>query len=338
MRAAVFDRPGRPLRIETVDDPTPGAKEVVVRVERCGICGSDLHITEGHGYTAPSGTVLGHEFAGEIVAVGSDAQQFSVGDRVAAMPIIGCGACRYCLAGAPAWCVSIGYTFGGYAEYARVSAVTAIRLPAKLGSADAALAEPLAIGLHGVASARMQPGAHVLVQGAGPIGLSALFWAKRLGAGRVDVIEGAAARVAIAREMGADSVSPPAQRQPDMLSPPDPEAPDIVIECVGRPGLLSDAMVRVARGGVVVSLGFCLVPDTLVPSFACSKEVQLLFPSLYTRREFELAVEVLDRGAVEPRRMVTATVGLDELPGKFESLRGTPAECKVLIDPTRATA
>lgn len=335
MRAAVFDRPGRPLQIESVADPSPGIDELIVKVHRCGICGSDLHLTEGHGYTAPSGTILGHEFAGEVVAIGKGVTRFSVGDRVAAMPIIGCGTCRYCMAGTPAWCTSIGFTFGGYAEYACASAVTAVKLPATLSSADAALAEPLAVALHGVAAAGMRPGARVLIQGAGPIGLSVLFWAKRLGAGRVEMVEGVERRAAIAREMGADSVAAPVKVEEGMQTAVDAEAPDIVVECVGRPGLLGQAIARVARGGAVVSLGYCMQPDTLVPALAGNKEATLLFPQLYTRREFEFAIEVLDRGALEPAAMVTATIGLDQLPGKFESLRRSPADCKVLIDPAR---
>lgn len=335
MRAAVFDRPGRPLQIESVADPSPGVNELIVKVDRCGICGSDLHLTEGHGYTAPSGTILGHEFVGEVVATGKGVQQFSVGDRVAAMPIIGCGTCRYCLAGTPGWCTSIRYTFGGYAEYATVSAVTAVKLPTNLISADAALAEPLAVALHGVAAAGLRPGARVLIQGAGPIGLSVLFWARRLGAGRVEMVEGAERRAAIAREMGADSVAAPGAVEAGMQPSLDPQAPDIVVECVGRPGLLVQAIACVARGGTVVSLGYCMQPDTLVPALAGNKETKLIFPQLYTQREFEFAIEVLDRGAVEPAAMVTATIDLNQLPDKFESLRKSPADCKVLIDPAR---
>ena len=333
MKAAIFDRPGRLLQIETVADPTPGPTEVVVKVDRCGICGSDLHITEGHGYTVPSGTILGHEFTGEIVALGAGVEHLFVGERIAAMPIIGCGRCRYCLADTPAWCTSIAYTFGGYAEYARASSVTAIPLPASLSSGDAALAEPLAVALHGIAAAELRPGARVLIQGAGPIGLCALFWAKRLGAGRVDVVEGVEARAAIARQMGADSVAPPAMSEPSMQVAFDPQAPQIVVECVGRAGLLSQAVDRVAPRGTVISLGFCLQPDALIPAYACNKEVKMVFPRLYSRAEFEFAIEVLDKGAVEPRAMVTSVIGLGELPEKFESLRRSPADCKVLLDP-----
>ena len=338
MRAAIFEKVGLPLKIENVPDPEPGENEIVVKVHRCGICGSDLHMTDGHGYTVPAGTVLGHEFAGEVTAVGKGGNRFKIGDRIAAMPIIGCGKCRYCLNGTPAYCLNIGFTYGGYADFARVSAVTAVKLPSTLSLADGALAEPLAVALHGMAMARLAPGARVLIQGAGPIGLAALFWARHLGAGRVDMIEGAPRRAEIARAMGADSVVPPQSREPELLTPSVDDAPDVVVECVGRPGLLGQAIDYVRRGGTIVSLGFCFQPDQLVPALAASREVSLLFPQLYTTREFEVSIEALDRGAVEPRLMVTSTVGYDTLPGVFDSLRKAPVECKVLIDPEKIPA
>jgi 2-desacetyl-2-hydroxyethyl bacteriochlorophyllide A dehydrogenase len=329
MKAPVFHRPGSPLVIEQVAEPVPGEFEALVKVHRCGICGSDLHITEGQGYTVPRGSILGHEFTGEVVGVGKAVTRLRVGDRAAAMPIVGCGQCRYCLNGNPAWCTDIRYTFGGFGEFALISERTAVKLPTTLAAADGALGEPLAVALHGLAMSGLQPGTLVLIQGAGPIGLACLFWARRMGAGRVAMIEGSTQRAEIARAMGADTVSPPGPHQP--LA--DPEAPEVVIECVGRPGLLGQAIERVARGGTVVSLGYCFQPDTIVPATAGAKEVRMLFPQLYTTREFEFALEVLDRGAVEPRSMITRTVGYDELPAVFEGLRKTPTDCKVMIDP-----
>jgi (R,R)-butanediol dehydrogenase/meso-butanediol dehydrogenase/diacetyl reductase len=320
------------LVIETVAVPEPGPGQVLVKVDRCGICGSDLHITEGKGYTVPDGSILGHEFAGEVVEIGKGAERLRVGDRAAAMPIFGCGKCRFCQEGRPAWCVNVGYTFGGYGEYALMNDFTAVKLPASLSSADGALAEPLAVALHGLAVSGIAPGSRVLVLGAGPIGLAALFWARRMGAARVDVVEGAASRATIAKSMGADSVSAPGQTPESETG-----APEIVIECVGRTGLLGQALDRVARGGTIVSLGYCFLPDALVPAAAGGKEVTILFPQLYSTREFELAVDVLDRGAAEPKYMVTRTVGYEALPSVFDSLRKSPIDCKVLINPQQAT-
>ncbi len=98
MKAPVFKGVGKPLAIESLPDPTPGEGDIVVKVARCGICGTDLHMTDGHAHTFPEGTILGHEFAGEIVAVGPGVSGFAVGDVVTAMPTVGCGKCANCLA------------------------------------------------------------------------------------------------------------------------------------------------------------------------------------------------------------------------------------------------
>lgn len=335
MRAAVFKAVGKPLAIETLPDPEPGASQVVIRVHRCGICGSDLHLTEGHGFQLPTGTVLGHEFAGEVVAVGKGVTRLKVGDRAAAMPISGCGSCLACVAGEPAKCTAMDFAFGGYAEYALMNALTSVKLPASLTAADGALAEPLAVALHGVAMAQVKPGSHVAIQGAGPIGLAALFWARRFGAKRIDVIEGAPRRAEIAMMMGADNVRPPSG--PDAEGPSygsdSGEGAEYVFECVGRPGVLMQAVAMARRDAKVISLGFCFAPDPIVPGGVGNKEITLLFPSLYTTREYEHGLDVLAAGAVEPRAMITDIIGFDRLPESFEGLRRNPTQCKVMIDP-----
>ena len=223
-RAAVFQEVGKPLSIERLPDLEPGEGQLLVRVHRCGICGSDLHMTQGHGYTVPAGSVLGHEFAGEVVEVGRGDSPFRKGDVVVAMPIMGCGKCGPCQTGEPAYCDNISYLAGGYAEYALVSAHTASWLPSRLSAADGALAEPLAVALHGMAVASVKPGDRVLIQGAGPIGLSALFWARRLGAGKVDVIEGAKPRAELAAKFGAHDVRAPVVQTPESFDGVDPSS------------------------------------------------------------------------------------------------------------------
>jgi (R,R)-butanediol dehydrogenase/meso-butanediol dehydrogenase/diacetyl reductase len=328
MLAPVFNKVGEPLTIERVPDLEPAPGQVVVKVARCGICGTDLHLTEGHGIEIPAGSILGHEYSGEVVAIGKGVERLKVGDRAVSLPVIGCGKCRECLSGRPASCPNWMMLWGGYAEYALMGEDTAIPLPGSLSMADAALAEPLAVALHGVEQARFRAGDTVIIQGAGPIGLSALFWARRMGAKRVDVIEGVPGRAAIALAMGADTV-----RAPDREGEGEPLVADVVIEAVGRPGLLARSIEMVRRGGTVVSLGNCFVADSFVPGDAARREVRMIFPQMYTQREFEHCVDVLARGAVEPRHMVTRTIGYGELPSVFESLRRSPEDCKVLIDP-----
>src|SRR5207253_1613402 len=140
-------------------------------------------MSDGTGQVFETGSVIGHEFAGEVVALGKDIEHLEVGDRVTSMPFTGCGRCVTCLAGRPNFCAGFRGMAGGFAEYVVATGRTAIKLPATLSLADGALIEPLAVGLHGASLARLHPGSRVLVIGAGPIGLAAVFWARKLGAG-----------------------------------------------------------------------------------------------------------------------------------------------------------
>jgi len=179
----------------------------------------------------------------------------------------------------------------------------------------------------------------VTIVGAGPIGLAALFWARRFGAARTYVIEKVPERRAIAETMGATGVFlPNAPSDGEGFARhygalPMGEAADVVVECVGRPGMLMAAAAYARHGGRLVSLGYCFGDDPVVPAGLGMRELQLLFPQLYTRGEFEMSVNVLDAGAVEPRRMVTDSIGLDAVPDMFEALRTSPRQCKVMISP-----
>ncbi|HLY56994.1 MAG TPA: alcohol dehydrogenase catalytic domain-containing protein, partial [Stellaceae bacterium] len=187
MRAAVFKAAGEPLAIEERPDPAPAPDEVVIRIGRCGICGSDLGMTERHARTVPRGSVLGHEYAGEVVALGKEATRLKLGDRVTALPVRSCGRCAACLAGLPLHCAGGHFAFGGFAELIAASEANCIALPADLSLADGALVEPLAVGLHGVDLARPPIGARILILGAGPIGLTVAFWLHRFGHRRVAI-------------------------------------------------------------------------------------------------------------------------------------------------------
>jgi (R,R)-butanediol dehydrogenase/meso-butanediol dehydrogenase/diacetyl reductase len=339
MRAVVFEEVGKPLQVKEVSDPVPTEGQVVVKVSRCGICGSDLHMAEGHGYVPPNGTVFGHEFSGEIVELGKNVDGVKIADRIAVMPIFGCGQCVACRQGLPAQCTAMQFTAGGYGEYVAIDPSSAIKLPGVVSMEDGALAEPLAVALHGVSAAKIEPGDVVVVVGTGPIGLATLFWARRFGAARVYVIDKVPERCAIATAMGATAVHPPAPPAAGdgfaryFGDIPVPELADVVFECVGKPGLLMPSAAYARRGGKLVSMGYCFGDDPIIPAGLGLRELQLFFPQLYTRREFELSVNVLNAGNVEPRHMVTDTVGLVDVPGTFESLRTSPKQCKVMISP-----
>ena len=325
------------MQIEHRPDPTPQPDEVVIQVARCGICGTDLAMTEGSGPLFDLDSIPGHEFAGEIVAIGCAVSRLKVGDRVTAMPFVGCGACATCLAGRPNFCPQFRGMAGGFAEYVAANERVTVKLPSCLSTEDGALIEPLAVSLHGIALAQMPPGARVLIIGAGPIGLGALYWARRQGAGRVAVAATSHRREAIARQLGADDFLVPAApaELPAMAEKALAGKPDLVIEAGGKPGLIAQAIDCVRAAGSVVVLGFCSAIDSFVPAVAVWKEVRVLFSMTYGITDFESVARTLDRDAEEARSMVTDTVTLSALPETLDSMRRGSHQCKVLVNPQR---
>lgn len=333
MRAAVMTGLHSPLAVQAVPDPTPEDGEVVVKVGRCGICGSDLHMTEDAAYGKGAGDILGHEFAGEVVALGKGAEGLAIGDLVSVVPLASCGKCASCLAGEPAWCERFGLQGGGYAEYALTMPNQCVKLPKSASLADGAIIEPLAVALHGVNLSGMQTGDKVLILGAGPIGLAVAFWARQMGAGKVVLQDIADFQKERAIAMGATGF---------VVEPSDPVGSaeralggkaDIVFECVGMPGLIAQAVEQVRNRGTIVLLGLCTKPDTFNSFAMLSKEVKLITSAFFKRQEYEAALDALDRGHAEPRLLVTETVPLAKVPETFESLRKRTHQCKVLISP-----
>lgn len=333
MKAAVFKELGQPLAIETVPDPSPGPEQVVVKVVSAGICGSDLLLTRTPMLGLQPGSVLGHEYAGEVVALGSAVKRVAVGEHVAVFPAYGCGQCADCLAGTPNWCKSYRVDGGGYGQYALTTERQCVKLPEGLSLADAALVEPLAVGLHGVEKGGLPAGSRVLVIGAGPIGLTTVFWARRFGAGRIAVTARSNRRAELACRMGAHVFVDPGEdlvrRVDKALNGP----PDIVYECVGAPGLIGQALDHVRSRGTIIVQGACTDPDTLVPFGMIAKEVRVQGAIFYSLREFAYSAAVLAEEAGLLRMMVTDEIPLAALPQTFEDLRHRTHQCKVLVRP-----
>ena len=334
MRAAVFQKAGRPLSIETIPDPVPSRDELILQVHRCGICGTDLHMTDGHAATYAENSVLGHEFAGEVIAMGLGVENYKIGDAVSGLAIHGCGHCANCVGGEPMWCEQ-GFrpAMGGFGQYVAVKALAAIKLPATLSLTDGALIEPLAVGLHGVGLAGAHPGSRVLVLGTGAIGLAAAFWARRFGVSRIAVASRTSRNEERAFQMGASHFATFGGDFAGNIREALGGAPDVVFECIGVPGMLSEAVEIVRPRGSIMLLGNCMLPDTLLPSMVVLKELKVQGSMVYSRHEFEIVADVLDAGHLEPRSLVTDTVSLDVLPEVFESLRSPTYQCKTLVDP-----
>lgn len=333
MKTAVFRDFDSPLAIEERPQPRPADDEVVVEVARCGICGSDLHMTREPAFGIRPGAILGHEFAGRVAEVGHAVRTLKVGDRVAVAPVRGCGRCLPCLAGEPAWCRHMILQGGGYAELAVTKERQCLELPHTTAIEDGALIEPLAVALHGVALAGLSPGSRVMVMGAGPIGLGVAFWARRLGAIAVAVTDLTLAQADRALEMGATAFLQAGEDAVQSVAHALDGSPDVIFECVGSPGILSRAIEHVRPRGLIVMLGLCTSPDSFVPFQAVSKEVRILTSAFFSLGEYRAALDALDGGHCAAKAMVTGTVRLSQMPEAFEALRERSSQCKVMVKP-----
>lgn len=335
MRAAVFKAAGQPLSIETRPDPAPITGEVVIKVARCGVCGSDVERTavELGAMAYPSGSIPGHEFSGEVVALGADVTRIKIGDRVAPIPVTGCGTCAECLTGQPLWCAKMRTGGEAFAQYAVAGQHECLKLPEGASFAQGALIEPLAVGLHGAVLAGLAPRARVLVIGAGPIALAATFWARRLGAGPIAVAARSTRRRELALHMGATSFLTAGPNLAAEANATLGGPPDVVFEAVGGPGMIAVAADCVRPRGTIIVLGACWVPDPWMPVTGLFKEARIQFSMMYGMRDYELVADVIQTGAPELDSMITATVSLDQFPAAFESLRTRSSQCKVMLDP-----
>lgn len=302
MKAAVISSPGV-VGIETVDDPTPGTGEVVVQVAACGLCGTDLHILQGE-FAPTLPIVPGHEFAGEIVAVGDQVAGLAVGDQVAVDPSLYCHECHYCRIGSNNLCErwnAIGVTVpGGAAEFAAAPAANCIKLPEHISTRDAALIEPLSCAVRGydVLSARMA--AHVLIYGSGTMGLMMLELAKRTGAASVDMVDVNEDRLATARALGCSTTATSAEAIQR------PRGWDVVIDATGNAAAIQDGLERVGKGGTFLQFGVAdyATRATIDPYRIYNQEITIT-GSMAVLHSYERAAELFAGGVLDPEVFIS---------------------------------
>lgn len=335
MRAAVTVAGDAALEIQELPDPTPEPGDLVLEVDACGICGSDLHLSQT--YRDYAGVVFGHEFCGKVVAVGTEAEGYAEGDWVVGFPLAGCRKCAACLAGNPAKCPSMLLSGvqrpGGYAQYVPVGAAESFKLPREIDPSLGALVEPLAVAHHALDRTPREPGEPILVLGGGPVGAAVALWARVLGASEVVVSDPQAGRRQLAERLGAAVVDPSQDDVAEAFTRITGSAPKVVVECVGLPGLLQHATEVVAMDGHVTLAGACVAPETFTPVVATSKELILQFVLYYRRRDFAQTLHHLTSGRLDPAPLVTDHIALDAVPDRFEALMRPGTDCKVLIRP-----
>ncbi len=325
MRAAVFTGPGAPLSIQDIDKPEIADDELLVRVSHCGICGTDIHASREGPFMAPPNTVFGHEFSGEIVEVGNAVAKgdFAVGHRVTSLPFI------------KDQTIGLGEVTGAYAEYVKVDPASVVQIPPQLDDLNGALVEPLAVGLHSVKMAAGVDEKRVLIIGAGPIGLACAIWCRFFGARNVVISEMSPARIKMANTLGFEDIVDPSGDVQAQFAGITAGEPEIQFDCVGAPGILQQCIERAPRRGLIMGIGLCDHPDTIVPLVAFSKELRIQWAVAYDKEDWDFTIQMMIAGRVDGSPMITNVVSLDELPDVFEALRSPTDQCKVIIDLSR---
>jgi threonine dehydrogenase-like Zn-dependent dehydrogenase len=360
MRATVMRN--KRLVVTDLPKPEPGPGEVMVKTLACGICGSDLHALRhaeqfveasrraGSVFTMDltRDVVMGHEFCAEIVEYGPETTRaLRAGTRVCSRPSL-------IRADGPR---TVGYsndTPGGYAEYMRLTESLLLPVPNGLVTEHAALTEPMAVGLHAVAKARLESDDAPLVIGCGPVGLAVIAALRLHGARPIVAADFSARRRELATAMGADLVVDPAQGTPWQswreaavwrdasrapVLPPwitgPPVRPAVVFECVGVPGVLDQIMAAAPRGTRIIVVGVCMEADTIYPMLGISKELNLQFVLGYTPDEFAATLDHIAEGRIAVAPLITGKVGVEGVARAFEVLASPEIHAKILVEPWR---
>lgn len=339
MKSAVFYGK-HDIRVEDRPVPQLGPQDVLIQVKACGICGTDVHIYEGDKGAAQvtPPTILGHEFAGVIVKVGAAVQDYQPGDRVCIDPNCYCGACEPCRSGIAHYCEHmIGYgttVNGGFAEYCAVNEKQVYRLGANTTFEQGAMTEPVACCLHGIDLCGIQPGHQVVVIGGGMIGLLMLQLARIAGAARVALVEPVESKRAVARKLGADiCIDPLTENVKERLQKAGMTWIRTVIECVGKPSTMEQAIEIAGPKAVVMMFGLTKPDETISvrPFEVFQKELELKasYINPYTQKR---ALDLIDSGLLDVSSMVYEVCGLDRLEAILSS-PGLRANGKYIISP-----
>jgi 2-desacetyl-2-hydroxyethyl bacteriochlorophyllide A dehydrogenase len=334
MRAAIVDRPGE-IRVGEVPDPKPGERQVVIKVGACGICGTDLHIADGHFPPTPYPIIPGHEFAGEIVELGADVPgEWRIGDRVAVDPSLFCGYCGPCRSGHGNLCANWGATGdtvdGAFAEFVAVPAANCHRMPDSMTWEQGALVEPVSCAVHGVRRVGVEAGERFLVVGAGTMGLIMQQLLQRAGAS-VTVVDRNAARLPRASGLGAVATAADFAELND-------EKFDVAVDCTGAAPAIEAAFDAIRRGGRLLVFGVAPAEARVALSpFRIYNDEITVVGSMAVLHSFGTALGLVAGGAVDTGALLTDTLPLEKYPDALALMRsGAGLKVQVLPGGSRA--
>ena len=331
------------LDVLDLPQPVPAPGELLVQVAACGICGSDVHGYDGSSGRRIPPIVMGHEAAGIVAATGPGVSAFRMGDRVTFDSTVYCGACPYCLRGEMNLCdrrqvvgVSCGEyrRNGAFAEFVTVPQQIVHRLPASMSFAEAAMLEPVSVALHAVKVSEIRGGETALVIGAGMIGLLTLQAARAAGCSRVLIADVDATRLRLAESLGATETlhlsGPELARE--VLSRTG-SGVDVALEAVGRDETIQAAIQSVRKGGTVTLIGNITPQVTLPLQVVVSRQLRLQGTAA-SSGEYPQAIDLISRGVIQVRPLITAVAPLEEGPRWFERLYAhEPNLMKIVLSP-----
>lgn len=320
MKSAVFYGK-HDLRVEEAKKPEIGPRDVLIQVKACGVCGTDVHIYEGDKGAAEvtPPTILGHEFSGVVVETGAEVENCRAGDRVCIDPNCYCGTCEPCRNGVAHYCENmIGYgttVNGGFAEYCAVNERQVYQLGENTSFEQGAMAEPVACCLHGIDMCEIQPGHQVVVIGGGMIGLLMMQLAKLAGAAKVALLEPVENKREVAEKLGADiCIDPVREDVKGALKAAGMTWINTVIECVGRPSTIQQAVDIAGNKAVVMMFGLTKPDETISvkPFEVFQKELVLKasFINPYTQKR---ALDLIDSKRLDVSSMIYEVCGLESL-------------------------
>ncbi len=337
MRAAVLVEPRR-FEIQSRPRPAPEADEVLVQIERVGICGTDIHIFNGHYASDKLPLVPGHEFVGVVADTGRQARRFRLGQRVVVDINVGCGSCYWCRRSEILSCPEmqqIGISRdGAFAEFLSVPSRLVIPVPEHMAPEVAALTEPVACVVRAARKAKMGLASSVVILGAGPIGNLHVQMMRLLGVAPIIAFERSELRCQMAREAGADAVvNDPAKLHDTVFAMTDGRGADFVIESVGAQSLYADAFRLIRRGGHVAFFGLtgagATVPVDIVQTIL--REDSLKGSVAGMGEDMHDALALLAHGRFGTERFTEATYALENIQEAFETVPQRPHHLKTQI-------
>ncbi|MBO9600843.1 MAG: zinc-dependent alcohol dehydrogenase family protein [Cohnella sp.] len=333
MKAYVIKGP-RNAAVSEVPIPVPGYDEVLIRVERTGICGTDVHIYKGE-YVSRYPIIPGHEFSGTIVELGEGASAFQIGDRVTAEPNIHCGRCMYCLSHRGNHCdhaQAIGVTRNGaMAEYVAVPVNNVFKLPTGMSFATGAFIEPLACVVHAMNRLQLSPGSRTLLFGAGAMGQQLIQALIHTGVTELAVVDIADKKLTMAKQWGATKTILSERLGESAIRSEFPRGFDVVVDATGIPSVIEQALTFLGPAGKFLQFGVTAKTAAVqLNPFELFQRDWTLIGSAATNDTFLPALHWAQAGRIQLEPLVTKVVALDELPRLFEH-GASPEDMKIQI-------